>query len=61
MSDNRSMNNVVYPENGTLHSNKKYTGDICYIMNKSQIVVQSKRSQTKKDIQYIIYIKFEKL
>lgn len=61
MSDNRRMNNVVHPENGTLHSNKKYIGDICYIMNKSQIVIQSRRSQTKKDIQYIIYIKLEKL
>lgn len=61
MSDNRRMNNVVHPENGTLHSNKKYTGDTGYIMNKSQIVMQSRRSQTKKDIQYIIYIKLEKL
>jgi len=61
MSDNRRMNNVVHPENGTLHNSKKYIGDICYIMNKSQIVIQSRRSQTKKDIQYIIYIKLEKL
>ena len=53
MSDNRRMNNVVHPENGTLHSSKKYIGDICYIMNKSQIVIQSRRSQTKKG--YTVY------
>ena len=32
---------------------KKYIGDICYIMNKSQIVIQSRRSQTKKG--YTVY------
>lgn len=39
---------------------KKYIGDTCYIMNKFPNCYAKRRSQ-QKDIQYIIYIKLEKL